>query len=69
MLFRKKMPPKCASCERAVPMEGQNMLCRRYGIVHEAYHCRKFIYDPLKRRPQRAPSVDFDPPKEYPSLD
>lgn len=42
----------CAYCEFATVLEdGQNVLCNKKGVVRDNYSCRKFIYDPLKRKP------------------
>ena len=34
-------------------MDGEHMICQKYGIVPAAHRCRKFRYDPLKRVPSR----------------
>ena len=36
------------------------MLCKRYGVVAEDHSCRRFEYDPLKRRPVRIPAIAAD---------
>ncbi len=56
-LFRRDMPPSCATCAHAVRLSEQDMLCRRCGAVSEGYHCRRYRYDPLKRTPPRTPPI------------
>jgi len=44
----------CAFCEHASPLIDENdMLCFHRGVVGKRFTCRKFIYDPLKRKPRR----------------
>ncbi|NLK40200.1 MAG: hypothetical protein GX303_08200 [Clostridiales bacterium] len=44
----------CAFCERSASLrDPNNVLCSSRGIVSVNYICRKFSYDPLKRRPRR----------------
>ena len=45
-------------------MDGEHMICQKYGVVPVEHHCRKFRYDPLKRvpaRPNAAPLTQHDP--------
>lgn len=61
MLFRKDIDHSCSICAHACELDGNDMLCRKYGVVNKAYKCRKFRYDPYKRIPSRSPvlpSVD-----------
>ena len=57
MLFRRHMPPECATCSRATRLSEHDMICTRSGIVHESYKCRHYRYDPLKRTPLRRPPI------------
>ena len=42
----------CAMCEFASPLRNENeVLCRKNGVVSASYHCKKFRYDLLKRKP------------------
>ena len=52
-LFRKKIDPRCAYCERGRDLGDGTVACVHKGVVDEAFHCRKFRYDPLKRTPPR----------------
>lgn len=49
--------PCCAVCEYATLLkDSPNMvLCAKRGVVAEDHICRRFMYDPLKRRPVRVP--------------
>lgn len=52
-LFRKKIEPRCAYCERGSDLGNGKVACVSKGVVDDTYHCRKFRYDPLKRTPPR----------------
>ena len=56
------LPNICLYCEYASPLHNdEEMLCRFKGVVSSEYVCRKFIYDPLKRRPMtRKPLLTLD---------
>ena len=44
----------CKYCEHAAELsDPDTMLCRRRGVVSAADVCRRFRYDPLKRKPKR----------------
>ena len=56
----------CANCEHASLLHGDEyVLCEKKGVVRAAYVCRKFSYDPLKRRPSKAAA----PKLEYVDID
>lgn len=66
-LFSKDVQPCCACCLNGrQPGYGENILCKRFGIVNPGFSCKKFRYDPLKRVPVRPPALpsfskdDFD---------
>lgn len=59
MLFRKSIDPRCAYCQRGGNLENGEVICAKKGIVPEGYHCRHFIYDPLKRQPPPPVAPDF----------
>ncbi len=54
----------CAYCEKATVLAGgEHVLCEKKGVVADSYHCRKFVYDPVKRIPKRArplPEAELD---------
>ena len=53
MLFQKDIEPRCAYCKRGTPLDGEQVICIRRGIVSPTGSCRRFKYDPLKRVPPR----------------
>ena len=59
MLFRKNIDPRCAYCRRG-RLLGERVICPKKGLVDPGWHCRGFVYDPLKRVPPRPAKVDFD---------
>lgn len=51
-LFDKEISPKCEYCRTGVPTaQGNEVLCRRMGVMQSDSFCKKFKYDPLKRKP------------------
>jgi len=51
-------PRLCMYCENASPLRSETeMLCRYRGVVSALHVCRKFMYDPLKRRPRIMPDL------------
>lgn len=61
-LFGNQIEPACEYCEHGEPARSSQMiLCKKQGIVAPYYHCRKFLYAPLKRVPRRAmPLPQYD---------
>ena len=53
MLFRKDIEPCCAYCQHGLPINLYKVGCLKHGVVPYYGQCRKFIYDPLKREPER----------------
>lgn len=49
MLYGKGIEPRCAYCVHSHKIDDMDVLCKKYGPVDGAYHCRRFKYDPLKR--------------------
>ena len=60
MLFRKKIEPRCADCEKGAPIGADQVACRRRGVVSAGEHCASFRYDPLKRVPPRPVKLATD---------
>jgi len=61
MLFRKDIEPCCAYCKHGAQMSFDKVACLKRGIVPLYGACRRFIYDPLKRdpeRPRKLPTTD-----------
>lgn len=56
----------CAYCEFAAPLhDDDTVLCEKKGVVRACHKCRKFSYDPLKRKPA-SPKL---PKLEYVNID
>ena len=56
----------CAYCEHSSPLRGDEYaVCEKKGVVRMTFVCRKFAYDPLKRRPAKIIKPEF----EYVDLD
>ena len=53
MLFRKNIEPSCAYCKHGTQISLDKVGCLKHGIVPLYGACRKFVYDPLKREPER----------------
>ncbi len=64
MLFEKKIEPRCAYCKHSAPLNDDQVLCVKKGIVSPAGACRRFRYDPLKRVPPKPLAADFSKLKE-----
>jgi len=48
-LFRKKIEPRCAYCEKGSQINDTEVACVKKGIVAAEHHCGAFRYDPFKR--------------------
>ena len=59
MLFEKNMEPRCFYCVRCTPLDGEQVVCIKKGVVPAGGSCRSFRYDPLKRVPPRPHAPDF----------
>ncbi|MDR1631025.1 MAG: hypothetical protein LBS36_12570 [Oscillospiraceae bacterium] len=61
-----KHEPSCSYCAhgRACAVEGE-ILCEKKGIRLADSSCKKFIYDPLKREPKKAPVLPKYDSKEF----
>ena len=55
--------PACEFCSYGKPSpDGQNVLCSLRGVMRKQSCCKKYEYDPIKRRPERTPLLpEFDP--------
>lgn len=59
MLFRKKIERSCAYCIYGTHLEDGSVLCIKKGLRTLQDQCRKFQYDPCKRVPVKAKTLDF----------
>jgi len=55
MLFDKHIEPNCVYCLYYLEVEENSGLCRKRGPVMPWGSCRRFHYDPLKRKPPEKP--------------
>ncbi|MCR5522943.1 MAG: hypothetical protein K6F64_04825 [Clostridia bacterium] len=62
----KKYPPKCGYCLNGrISPDGENVLCRKKGIVNKDSSCSSYKYDVLKRKPPEAKLIDDIDPGEF----
>ncbi len=53
-LFGTRIEPACEYCRHGNKTSDKTMiLCEKKGVVAPFYSCNKYLYDPLKRIPQR----------------
>ena len=58
-LFQKNIDPRCSYCVRSRPLDADQVVCDKKGVMSGASHCRAFRYDPLKRVPPPPVAPDF----------
>jgi len=59
MLFRKKIDRSCSYCLHCTKLNDKQVLCSKRGVMSNSGQCVKFKYDPFKRIPGRAKTLDF----------
>ena len=58
-LYGKNIPPQCEYCMIGeASSDGEVVFCAKKGIVPNSYSCRKFKYDPLRRKPKVSPALE-----------
>ncbi|NLA87519.1 MAG: hypothetical protein GX847_09650 [Clostridiales bacterium] len=55
MLFSRNIAPSCSYCRFGSGIGNGEIACLRRGITSAGGSCRRFVYDPLKREPERPP--------------
>ena len=60
MLFRKKISRSCRYFACGTPVADEQVLCNKRGVVSIHYACRKFEYDPCKRIPVKAKTINLN---------
>ena len=60
-LFQKKIDPRCTYCALGRPLNQEQVVCPKKGVMSAGSSCHAFRYDPLKRVPPRPVKADFDP--------
>lgn len=63
-LFQKHMEPRCAYCSRSRPLDEEQVICEKKGVMSGTSSCRAFRYDPLRRVPPRPAKADFSKLKD-----
>ena len=58
-LFQKNIDPRCSYCARSRPLDADQVVCDKKGVMSGASPCRAFRYAPLKRVPPRPAKADF----------
>ena len=65
-LYGNNIQPGCEYCAHARrAADGRVMLCQKRGVVPLYHHCRRFVYDPLKRIPYRQPALEKFRPEDF----
>ena len=65
MLFRKKIEKSCTYCTHGTQIDEEQVLCIKKGVLPAGGRCRKFCYDPCKRKPSKPKALDFSKYKEH----
>ncbi len=66
LLNRKKYSPECSFCQHGkLSADGESVLCVKKGVMMTDSSCRKFVYDPLKRKPKKSPKLTEFEPSEF----
>ncbi|MFR4562548.1 MAG: hypothetical protein ACLT5P_15985 [Flavonifractor plautii] len=61
-LFQEDRAPLCLLHCR--PLDEEQVVCDKKGVMSAGSHCRSFRYDPLKRVPPRPAKADFSALKD-----
>lgn len=63
---KKKYTARCDSCFHGrLSADKESVLCVKNGIMMPGYCCKKYKYDPLKRRPDRPPELHQFKPEDF----
>jgi hypothetical protein len=58
MVFSRNVPPSCSYCRRGSSIGNGEIACLKRGITSAGGSCKSFIYDPIKREPERPQAYD-----------
>lgn len=61
-LFRKDIEPSCSYCAHGADIGADTVICIKKGPVPADGACKKFQYDPFRRRPPEPKKLDFSAP-------
>ncbi|MDL2324464.1 hypothetical protein LJC61_04865 [Ruminococcaceae bacterium OttesenSCG-928-A16] len=65
-LFGNSITPACIYCQFGRPSpDGIMVLCKKFGPVSPYYSCKKYIYNPIKRVPRKAPKLPSFSPEDF----
>ena len=66
LLRASKYEPACEFCRfgKSAP-DGSSVLCSVRGVMRKTSRCKKYEYDPVKRKPNRAPLLPEYDPEEF----
>ena len=53
MLFDKNIEPCCSYCGHGDRISETEVICTKKGIMSSGGYCRRFTYNPLKRKPSK----------------
>ena len=56
-MFRKNLEPNCSYCKNGTALSDGNIVCKHFGLISPCNGCKKFVYDSLKRIPNRRPNL------------
>lgn len=51
MLYSKEIKPCCAYCLNSTPVNDDEAICKKHGVVALSYRCKRYCYDPTRRVP------------------
>ena len=58
--------PKCEYCKHgSMSADGKNILCPKKGVLTPDFFCKKFCYDPIKRKPRKGPELPEFSPEDF----
>ncbi|MEL4105677.1 hypothetical protein AAFA46_02380 [Oscillospiraceae bacterium WX1] len=69
MLFNRHIAPSCSHCRYGSIISDGEVACVKRGITPAHGACRRYIYDPLKREPERPQFLHKKKPGEMPGAD
>ena len=52
MMFNRNITPDCEYCRFGNILDDKHVICLKRGIIGSDTACRRFQYDPLKRKPE-----------------
>ena len=55
MIFDRDIVPCCAYCAHGSCVGFEEVVCKKRGLVPVDGNCRRFVYDPFQRVPDRPP--------------